>query len=252
MIKGMIYAAGIGSRLRPLTDVMPKALVEVGGVPMLGRVMERMARGGVGEIVVNVHHFADMVEEYAAVRGAQLGIKVRISDERGALLDTGGGLLAAAPFLADAEAIVVHNADILSDASLDLLTACHLYRGGVATLMVDPRRDSSRRLLFDADLRLHGRINLATGVTTPPALDTDGLVRAAFSGIHVASPGIFDALARYASSQDTGVFSITDFYASTAADNTVYGYLAERPSMWYDIGRPASLEEARRALTPQG
>lgn len=249
MIKGMIFAAGIGSRLRPLTDNMPKALVEVGGRPMLRRVIDKMAAAGVGEIVVNVHHFADMVEKYIAEECGDCSAKIIVSDERDTLLDTGGGLLKAAEYLSDAEAIVVHNADILSDSSLDLMIAYHGYRDGMATLMVDPLRESSRRLLFDADLRLHGRINQSTGAVAPFDLaDIDTLEKAAFSGIHVVSPDIFASLAEYSQTKGSQVFSITDFYAERCAGLPIYGYVAERPSMWFDIGRPESLESARATL----
>ena len=125
MIKGMIFAAGLGTRLRPLTDSMPKAMVEVGGRPMLRRVIDKLVAAGVGEIVVNVHHFADQIKDYLAAEADGIGARVVVADESRQLLDTGGGLLAAAEWLDDAEAIVVHNADILSDASLDLMLAYH-------------------------------------------------------------------------------------------------------------------------------
>lgn len=250
MIKGMIFAAGLGTRLRPLTDSMPKAMVEVGGRPMLRRVIDKLVAAGVGEIVVNVHHFADQIKDYLAAEADGIGARVVVADESRRLLDTGGGLLAAAEWLEDAEAIVVHNADILSDASLDLMLAYHDYRGGVATLLIDPLRESSRRLLFDSGLRLRGRINLKTGEVTPPGLEAEGLERAAFGGIHVVSPNIFGQLAGYASHTGSEVFSITDFYACMSDTLEVSGYVAERPSLWFDVGRPESLAEARQIIQP--
>lgn len=249
-IKGMIFAAGIGSRLRPVTDTLPKALVEVGGMPMLRRVIDKFVAAGIRGIVVNVHHFADMVEDYLAKECADCGAAITVSDERGCLLDTGGGLLAAAPLLEDADAVVLHNADILSDASIDLMVAYHAYRGGIATLMTDPVRESSRRLLFDSDMRLHGRINLSTGITTPAGLDAEEYQRASFSGIHVVAPRIFRELQEYAGRKGTVRFSITDFYAECCEEIPVYGYVAERPSVWFDVGRPESLALARAQFTP--
>ena len=251
MIKGMIFAAGLGTRLLPITNSMPKALVEVGGQPMLRRVIDKLVAAGAAEIVVNVHHFADQVEAYLESVEAETGARIIISDERDELLDTGGGVLAARPMLEDADAIVLHNADILSDASIDMMIAYHSYIGGLGTLMVNPRRESSRRLLFDSDLRLRGRINLTSGAVTPPCLDADGLERAAFSGIHVVSPGIFVALKDYSDTTGRKAFSITDFYAECCDKVPVFGYVAEQPSMWLDVGRPESLAEARALLTQQ-
>ncbi len=250
-VKGMIFAAGIGSRLRPITDVMPKAMVDVGGKPMLRRVIDKFVGAGISEIVVNVHHFADMIVDYLTKECGDCGATLLVSDERDLLLDTGGGLLAAAPLLKDADAIVIHNADILSDSSIDLLVAYHAYRGGIATLMTDPMRESSRRLLFDSDLRLHGRLNISSGKTTPAGLDSEAYQKAAFSGIHVVDPGIFQELKDYSRHIDTTIFSITDFYAERCENLPIYGYVAERPSTWFDVGRPEALEKARALFTPQ-
>lgn len=245
MIKGMIFAAGLGTRLKPLTDTMPKAMVEVGGIPMLRRVIDSMVSAGIAEIVVNVHHFANMITDYLERHRAEIPARIIISDESSLLLDTGGGLLHASPLLDDAEAVVLHNADILCDADLGLLAEMHLFTDADATLMVDPQRESSRRLLFDSDFRLHGRINLKSGALTPPGIDTEGLHRASFQGIHVVSPTIFPALRTYAGAIGREVFSITDFYCDTAASLDIRGYVAERPSTWLDVGRPESLATAR-------
>lgn len=245
MIKGMIFAAGLGTRLRPLTDTMPKAMIEVGGRPILRRVIDSMAAAGIAEIVVNVHHFAGMVADYIERHRAEIQARIIISDESDLLLDTGGGLLRAATLLEDSDAVVLHNADILCDADLALLTEMHLFTGADATLMTDPLRESSRRLLFDTDFRLHGRINLKSGAISPTDLNAEGLHRASFQGIHVVSPRVFPALAEYADATAREVFSITDFYCDTAATLDIRGYVAERPSTWLDVGRPESLAEAR-------
>ncbi|MCM1029363.1 MAG: sugar phosphate nucleotidyltransferase [Pseudoflavonifractor sp.] len=246
MIKGMIFAAGLGSRLRPLTDKVPKAMIEVGGRPMLRRIIDKMASAGAEEIVVNVCHLGHIIKEW--VEREELPAKVIVSDESGALLETGGGLLKAEPLLADAEMIMLHNADILSDASLALMAEWHRWSGAMATLLVDPLRSSSRRLLLDEERRVRGRINLSTGVVTPTGLDPDGLTRAAFGGIHIVSPKIFELLREYAKATGEEKFSIMDFYLAKATEMRVMGYVAEHPSMWFDIGRPESLAAARGAL----
>lgn len=244
MIKGMIFAAGLGTRLRPLTDRVPKAMVEVGGIPMLRRVIDRMAEAGVEEIVVNVHHLADVVTGYLdAVRG-ELPTPVAVSDERGQLLDTGGGLLYAGHLLEGATAIVVHNADILTDAPLAPMIGQHLAAEADATLLVDSCRESSRRLMFDDKGRLHGRINLKTGATTPASLDMASLSAAAFGGVHVVNPRIFHSLGRYGSEYGP-VFSITDFYCQTAEELDIRSFEAGPGTRWFDMGRPESLAAAR-------
>lgn len=251
MIKGMIFAAGMGTRLRPLTDTTPKALIEVGGRPMLLHVIDAMASAGVSEIVVNVHHLARNIVEYIDRERDNLPAHVVISDESDSLLETGGGLLRAAPLLADAEAVILHNADILSSADLGLMLSYFRYLGDVdALLMVDPARESSRRLLLDDRGRVMGRINLSTEVVTPDGLDADGLLRAAFSGIHIISPRILGPLARYSDETGRSAFSIMDFYLNEASRLRLQGYVAEKPGMWFDIGRPESLAAARAALAP--
>lgn len=244
MIKGMIFAAGLGTRLRPLTDRIPKAMVEVGGTPMLRRVIDRMGAAGVSEIVVNVHHLPDVITDYIGRVKDDLGTSIIISDERDRILDTGGGLLGAASLLADADAVVLHNADILSDIPLAPMIDRHMASRASATLLVDPRRESSRRLLFDRDSRLHGRVNLTTGATTPEDLDISGLIPEAFGGIHVVSPAIFEPLADFAARRGP-VFSITDFYCEAASRLPIMPYEAPQGARWYDVGRPESLASAR-------
>lgn len=167
-MKAMIFAAGLGTRLRPLTDNCPKALVEVGGKPMLGRVMQRLIDAGVTEAVVNVHHFAGMIKEYLTANN-NFGITVHVSDESDLLLDTGGGILRARQWLDGGEPFIVHNADILSDVDLAAMYRAHEASGADATLLV-AHRQSSRYLAFgNADSRLHGWINTTTGQTAPRA-----------------------------------------------------------------------------------
>ncbi len=249
MIKGMIFAAGMGTRLRPLTDTMPKALIEVGGEPMLRRVIVALADAGAEEIVVNIHHLAREIVDYIERERETFPARIVISDESNALLETGGGLLKASPLLADAEAIIIHNADIVTSAHLDMMVDVFRYLNPDALLMVDPERDSSRRLLVDNDDRILGRINHSTGVVTPDNLDPEGLREAAFGGIHIIRPRILELLAEYAASTGREAFSIMDFYLSEASNMTLRAYRAETPGMWFDIGRPESLSAARAALS---
>lgn len=247
MIAGMIFAAGLGTRLRPVTDSIPKAMVEVCGIPMLRRVIDRMAAAGVERIVVNVHHFPDVIIDYLTAERDAFTPEVIVSDERDRLLDTGGGLRRASPCFAGAEAVVIHNADILCTAPLDDLISDHLSCGADATLYIDPRRESSRRLLFDEGMRLHGRINLNTGETTPVGLDCLLYEKAAFGGIHVVGMNLLKALHdRYRPGEK---FSITDFYCDEGSSLDIRGHVAPEGAAWFDIGRPQSLAAARAYLT---
>lgn len=227
----MIFAAGNGTRLRPFTLSHPKALVEVGGKPMLGRVISNLIEAGISDITVNVHHFADQIEQYLAANG-NFGVNIRVSDERNRLLDTGGGLLKARRFLDGTEPILLHNADILTDLPLQSLTL-----RGDATLAVDALRHSSRRLLFDPDGRLCGWRNEQTGEVKGSGSGTP----MAFNGIHLVSPQIFPLLEQYGEE----VFSLTPFYVAEAQRLEIYGTDISG-NAWFDVGRPESLEAARK------
>lgn len=231
-MKAMVFAAGEGTRLRPLTETTPKALVEVGGEPMLGRVLRRLRDAGVGHTVVNVCHLGQQVIDYLQSR--DWGMRIDISDERGRLLDTGGGLLAARRFFGGNEPIILHNADVCSDLDLRRLTL-----RDDATLLVADRR-SSRKLVFrPGSMQLCGWVNESTGETTGRA---DG-VRRAFNGIHIVSPSIFFALQDYSRQIASDVFSLTPFYAAKADRLRIYGteLLGYR---WHDVGTLEKLNAA--------
>ncbi|MDE7335473.1 MAG: nucleotidyltransferase family protein [Muribaculaceae bacterium] len=230
-MKAMVFAAGEGNRLRPLTLTRPKALVEVGGTPMLARVLENIKAAGIREVVVNVHYLADMIVDFLAEN--DFGLKISIADERGRLLDTGGGLLAARHLLDGNEPILLHNADICTDLDLSRLAP-----RGVANLLVGDRQ-SSRRLIFDADNRLTGWINESTGETRGNATGE----RLAFNGIHVVAPEIFPLLEDYSRSIGSDVFSLTPFYVAVAPHVEIYG---SRLSgyRWHDVGNMQKLEAA--------
>lgn len=234
----MIFAAGLGTRLRPLTEKMPKALVPVGGKPLVDIQIEKLAAAGFNEIVVNVHHFADLVERHLKEHySGDERVRLRISDERDELLDTGGGLRKAAPMLAGGEPFVAHNVDILSNADLRELYIKGKSRG--AALLVS-ERVTQRYLLFNADDRLVGWTNIATGeVRTPFAqLELSGCKRRAFAGIQVLSPNLFPYMEKMPRK-----FSVIDFYLAICADIPVYG-VEQAGFKMIDVGKAETLAAA--------
>lgn len=247
-VKGMIFAAGIGSRLRPLTDTVPKALVEVGGVTMLERNIRRLTEAGVTDITVNVHHHAALVKEWIAANAPRLGAAITVSDESDILLDTGGGLLKAMPRLADCDAILLHNADIYTDVPLRPIINAHLSRTAIdelpAVTLAVARRDTSRHLLFDSEGRMRGWQNSVTGELRPAGLDAEGLTPLGFLGIHVVSPAIGPLLRGYAGANGSEVYSLTPFYVANAGAIDIRAHMAEGHT-WIDIGRPETLARAR-------
>lgn len=165
-MKAMVFAAGLGTRLYPLTKEVPKALVEVGGRPMLRLVLEKLVAAGISEIVINVHHFPEMIRSYLHDHPLP-GVTLHISDESDELLDTGGGLMKAAPWLMGGEPMLVHNVDVISDLDIGALLAFHREKGGVATLAVR-ERETRRYLLFDREMRLTGWMDRQTGEIRRP------------------------------------------------------------------------------------
>ncbi len=241
-MKAMVFAAGLGTRLRPLTDSRPKALVEVGGKPLVRHIIDKLQRYGYDDIVLNIHHFADMLEEY--FRGEDL--KISFSDERDLLRDTGGGLLHARPLLEEAESFLLHNVDIFSNLDFSLLedesrgedenSICaegerskkdSLETGGtnsrqsIATLVVS-ERPSHRDLLFDEDMRLVGWENRRTGEVRSPYLKAAGITSKSTLGLgspsvracpelHNARPYAFAGIHKISSA----IFPALENYAST-------------------------------------
>lgn len=242
-MRALVFAAGLGTRLRPLTLDRPKALVEVGGEPMLGRIIRRLAAVGVDRVVVNTHHFADKVKSFLA--SADFGVETVVSDETDLLLDTGGGLLKARHLLDDGEPFFVHNADILTDLDLAAMADAHRKSGAQATLLVQ-RRDSSRRLLFDASGRLEAWENTKTGEIRPSGAEISTLNPLAFGGVHLLSPSIFEPLSQYSADP---VFPIVPFYVDNAKKIDIRAYLAPTSTNWFDIGNLEKLEAARRFIS---
>ena len=240
-MKAMIFAAGLGSRLKPLTDTMPKALVPVAGCPMLEHVILKLKASGFTEIVINIHHFGEQIIDFLKTNN-DFGLTIHISDERDRLLDTGGGIRKARLFFENSgEPFLVHNVDILSDMNLKELYDFHMQSGSVATLLAS-RRTTSRYLLFDTERKLRGWINKDTGQVKPEGFHYDeSLYREyAFSGIHVISPALFTLME---APRWEGKFSIMDFYLATCGQTDYSGYLAEKLEL-IDIGKPETLARA--------
>jgi len=241
-MKAMIFAAGLGTRLRPLTDTVPKALVEVGGVPMLERVILKLKAAGFTELVVNVHHFAEQIEDFLASRG-DFGLHIDVSREPGEALETGGGIRHAAALLKGSGRFLVHNADILSNLDLRWLLSADS-PDSLATLVLSESDEADRYLLFDEEMRLTGWTNVRTGeVKSPfPDFDPSRYRRLSFCGIQILSeeiPGMMEAWPEK--------FSIIDFYLAAAATGRVRGVLATGLEL-IDIGSPSKLAEAERAV----
>lgn len=235
-MQAFIPAAGLGTRLLPLTEHRPKALVEVGGVPLLKIAIDNLVRQGVTRIVVNVHHFADMVIDYLQIH--DLGTEVLVSNEKDKLLDTGGGLKKAAPLFKRDEPILIHNVDILSRINFRDLVELHQQEGNFVTLAVSVR-DTSRFLLFADNGLLVGWNNRSTGETKW----VDELVaknRAlAFSGIAVLEPGVLDVLPPCEIP-----YPIVPAYLNIAKEHRI-SYFIHSSSDWMDVGTPQSLNKAQ-------
>lgn len=234
-MKAMIFAAGLGTRLKPLTDTMPKALVPICGKPLLLHVLEKLQHAGFDDIVVNVHHFADMIEDWWAAHPIE-GMRIQFSDERSELLETGGGIKHAVDRLQDAQRFLIHNVDILSNADLKALYADPR---GEATLLVS-QRDTQRYLLFDDEMRLVGWTNIKTGeVRSPyPNLRVDECQRLAFSGIHLMNTSLLPLMQEWPER-----FGIIDFYLNVCAQHPIYG-VEQTGLRLMDVGKIDTLDQA--------
>lgn len=239
----MILAAGLGTRLRPLTDDRPKALVTVAGRTLLEIALSRLRAVGIHEVIVNVHHFADMVVDYLKANG-NFGMRIEISREE-ALLDTGGGLKKAAWFFTNSEAareqpFILHNVDVISTIDLRSMMRFHTEQNAMATLAVQ-KRETSRYLLFDSHHQLCGRRQAEDG---PPemARPAEQFQALAFSGIHVLSPRIFGKM------HEEGAFSIVQTYLDLAAQGEKILAFRADGFYWRDLGRPENLISAAKDL----
>lgn len=248
-MKAIVFAAGLGTRLKPFTLEHPKALVPVAGVPMLRRVIEKIKAAGIREIVVNVHHFAEQIITYLA-ENDNFGITIHISDESSLLLDTGGGILHARRWL-EGDNFLVHNADILTDFPLQQMIETHSQSEADVTLLCDSRT-TSRYLLFDRENRMHGWENVKTGEIKPRCLNTDNLAPLAFGGVHVLGPNIWPMLEDYARNEGGEVFSVIPFYVANCGNLDIRAYRPSVAYQWHDVGKPEALPAAEKAIMSRG
>lgn len=244
-MKAFIFAAGLGTRLRPFTYSHPKALVDVGGEPMLRHVIDKVVDAGATEVVINVHHFSEQIERYIHDIHLDIDAKLIISDESDELRDTGGGLLFASRYLDGSEPFIVYNADILSEVDLQDMMDFHRSHNADVSLYV-AERDSSRQLVFSPEGRLEGWVNMLTGKTLSPgnkleSQDLSDTNMLCFNGVHIISPGVFKYLKRYASES---AFPIMPFYATTCDRLRILAYQRD-DIKWFDVGKPESLKLAR-------
>lgn len=235
-MKAMILAAGFGTRLKPWTDQHPKALFPVNGKSLLQRNVEYLQQQGIFEVVVNVHHFAEQIET-AVANAKGWGSNISISDERDAILETGGGLKKAIPLLNNGEAFVLMNADILTRMNLGLMIAQHNSERPLATLAVT-RRHSTRHFLFSDKKILCGWENTSTG-EKKFARPENLLFPFAFSGIHIIEPAIFPLITQ------EGKFSMVDVYLSLCYRHHIMGY-DHTGELVLDVGKPNALAEAEK------
>lgn len=251
-MKSMIFAAGLGTRLKPMTDSMPKALVPVCGRPLIEHVSRKLKASGIDEAVVNVHHFADMIEDWI---GSQDIMPMKTSDERDKLLETGGGILNARRHLEGCGTFLVHNVDIISDLDIPWL-ASQVRPDAMATLLVSNRK-TSRYLLFDPEtMRLVGWTNVSTSqVKSPyPDIDPHKCLKLAFSGIHIMSEKVFEVMDGYVlekglkTDDSAPSFPIMDFYLSVCDKHGIYGVVAEDLHL-VDVGKLDTLELAEREIS---
>lgn len=236
-MQAMIFAAGLGSRLLEETSGKPKALVDIGGKPLLQHAIDKLKSIGISNLVINVHHHANLVKEY--IGSNDFGLPVRISDESEKLLETGGGLKKATHFFTRDKSILLYNVDVLCSIDLNQLIKDHQESGALATLVVR-KRSTQRYFRFTADKRLSGWINKSTGekrISIPGEFEKS--LEMAFSGIHVVRPEIFDLM------PDEERFSITDFYIEIAGKHKIMGYY-DSSDLWMDVGKPDQLAKARK------
>jgi NDP-sugar pyrophosphorylase family protein len=243
-MKAMVLAAGLGTRLRPLTDNRPKALVTVAGHTLLEIALLTLRSFGVDEVIVNVHHFADMICEYLDSSG-NFGMRIEVSHEDVELLDTGGGLKKAAWFFLEDDAkanqpFIVHNVDVLSTIDLERMMRQHVEQDALATMAVQ-ERETSRYLLFDEQGQLCGRraVRDSRDEMARSAVQAQAL---AFCGVHVISPRLLTQM------REEGAFSIIDAYLHLAARGEKIAAFRADEYYWRDLGRPENIAEAERDL----
>ena len=251
-MKAMIFAAGLGTRLKPLTDTLPKALVPLAGKTLLQWQIEKLKAAGITDIVINIHHFPDMIINYLKDND-NFGCNIQISDERDALLETGGGLrkaeekfrsLGVQEFRNSNEGILICNVDILSN--IDIPVLLQAYNPEEIGLVVVSQRETQRYLLFDRENRLCGWTNIATGEVRPAsfASSPNSLIASqlAFSGMQVLNPRIFECMDNIVKLKGEK-FSLIDLYLNICEQETLKAYIPNDYRMM-DVGKISQLSEA--------
>ena len=233
-MEAMILAAGLGTRLRPLTNDRPKALVEINGVSLLEYNIRNLIRFGATKIVINVHHFPNMIIDF--VKNHSFNAEITISDERKQLLDTGGALKKAAPLFSGKEPILIHNVDILSSLNLEKIYHKHIITNALATLLVS-KRDTARQLLFRKNGNLIGWTNISTGEIILNNSVSESLDKLAFSGIHIVNPELLKML------PEASPYPIIPEYLKLAKQHKILSY-KHLSGIWMDVGKPETLKKA--------
>ncbi|MGE5427964.1 MAG: nucleotidyltransferase family protein [Methylococcaceae bacterium] len=242
-MKALIFAAGLGTRLKEHTSNKPKAMVLVAGKPLLQHAIEKLVMHQISDITINVYHFADQIISFLNDHPFP-GVQIHLSDEREELLDTGGGLKKAACFLRGEEPILIYNVDVISNLDLTSLEHYHLTSGSLATLVVR-QRETSRYLMFDEQMQLAGWKNFSNGETKISRQDLfDSSLPYAFSGIQVVQPEIFNLIS------EEGKFPIMDLYLRLAKTQKIHGYV-DNSSIWMDLGKPEQLVLAEKMFRNQ-
>jgi NDP-sugar pyrophosphorylase family protein len=238
-MRAMILAAGLGTRLKPLTETVPKALIRVRNHTLLELQIKKLNAQGFDEIIINVHHFAEKIKEYLE-RKNYFNCSIIISDESNKLLDTGGGLKKASHFFSDDKPFVVCNVDIISNINLQKFMEVHISTSSLASLAIQDRA-SSRKFLFDNDTSLCGWMNEKTAEKIILRANAKELKPYAFSGIQIIDPRLF----KYFPDKDT--FSLIDLYLIAAKRESIFGYIHSNDT-WMDLGKIENLKEAEKVF----
>ena len=237
-MKALILAAGLGTRLHPITQNIPKALAKINELTLLEILITRLKKFGIEEIIINIHHFADQIIGFVD-KNNRFEINIQFSDERGELLDTGGGIKNAQWFLNDGNPFLVHNVDVISSIDLDDFLNFHNKSGSLASLAVRDR-STSRYFLFDENDTLCGWKNISTGQQIITNLSSI-LHPFAFSGIHIIRPEIFNLINK------TGKFSIVDEYLRLSKNYRISAYKHDH-THWMDLGKVENLKQAEKII----
>jgi NDP-sugar pyrophosphorylase family protein len=237
-MKALIFAAGLGTRLFPLTQHKPKALCEIAGKTLLQYAIEKVSQAGYTDLIINIHHFGEQIIEFLKLHD-NFGLNIAISDEREQLLDTGGGIAKASWFLDGHEPFLVYNVDVFSTIDLNLLLLNHKQTNALVTLAVRDRL-TSRYLMFDQQMQLSGWCNIKTNEQII-VRNNEWTNRYAFSGIQLIDNKIFALI------KEEGSFPLIPLYLRLASDHLIYGFV-DQSNLWMDLGKPDQLLEAEKYL----